>query len=268
MSRNFELLKRAEEERLAHPLAAAAAVNSTEPPRPLRPVPTETRRAAQLCPKDATRPGVPGSAEPEIEKLVQNLFVLNSIAPPRVVLFAPVVRAEEPDFVAARVAEVLSDQHLGQVCVVDVDVQHPSLHAYFNVNNVAGFTTMLAGSQDPLHGLAHGVAGCNLTLITAGPLTRNWMNLLASESGTERLRELRSQFDFVLISAPPLHEAPGMASLGQRVDGTVLIVEAHGVKRDVALRAKQEWERANTRLLGAVLNNRTFPIPPALYARL
>ena len=268
MSRNFELLKRAEEERLAHPLAAAAAANMIEPPRPLRPVPTDTRRTAQLCPKDATRPGVSGSAEPEIVKLVQNLFLLNSIAPPRVVLFSPVVRSQEPDFVAARVAEVLSDQHVGQVCVIDADVQRPSLHAYFNVNNMAGLTTMLGSSQDPLHASAHGVAGCNLTVVTAGPATRNWMNLLASESGTERLRELRSQFDFVLVCAPPLHEAPGIASLGQRVDGTVLIVEAHDVKRDVALRAKQEWERANARLLGAVLNNRTFPIPPALYARL
>src|SRR5512144_1691313 len=148
MSRNFELLKRAEEERLAHPLAAAAAVDSIQPPRHLRPVPTETRRTAQLCPKDASRPGVRGSAEPEITKLVQNLFVLNSIAPPRVVLFAPVVRSQEPDFVAARVAEVLSEQHVGQVCLVDADVQHPSLHAYFNVNNFTGFTSAL-GSHDP-----------------------------------------------------------------------------------------------------------------------
>ncbi len=267
MSRNFELLKRAEEERLTHPLAAAAAADTIQPPRPLRPVPTDARRAAQLCPKDASRPAV-GNAEPEIVKLVQNLFILNSIAPPRVVLFSPVVRSQEPDFVAVRVAEVLSEQHVGQVCVVDADVERPSLHAYFNVNNVAGFTTMLGSSHDPLHSFGHGVSGCNLTVVTAGPPTRHWINMLGSESGTERLRELRSQFDFVLVCAPPLHEAPGIASLGQRVDGTVLIVEAHDVKRDVALRVKQEWERANTRLLGAVLNNRTFPIPPALYARL
>lgn len=265
MSRNFELLKRAEEERLAHPVAAG--IEMVEPPRPLRPVPTQTRSAAHLCIKDASRPGVPGSAEPEITKLVHNLFILNSIAPPRVVLFSPVVRPQVPDFVAARVGEVLSDQHAGQVCVVDADVLRPSLHAYFNVHNLHGFTSML-GSHDPLQEFAHGVTGSNLTVVTSGPETRNWLNVLASESGTDRLRDFRSQFDYVLICAPPLHEAPAVASLGQRVDGAVLIVEAHDTKRDVALRVKQEWERANTRLLGAVLNNRTFPIPPSLYARL
>ncbi len=265
MSRNFELLKRAEEERLAHPLATSTDV--VEAPRPLRPVPTDMRRAAHLCVKDASRPSAPGSAEPNITKLVHNLFTLNTIAPPRVVLFSPVVRTSEPDFVAARVAEVLSDQHAGQVCVVDADLQYPTLHAYFNVSNLFGFSSLL-NEQEPLHTFAHGVAGSNLTVITSGPWARSWMNLLSSEAGSDRLRELRSQFDFVLISAPPLSEAPGIAALGQRVDGTVLIVEAHDTKRDVALRVKQEWERANTRLLGAVLNNRTFPIPPALYARL
>jgi Mrp family chromosome partitioning ATPase len=265
MSRNFELLKRAEEERLSHPLAAG--VDTLEPPRPLRPVPTDTRRAAALCLKDATRPGIPGSSEPEIAKLVQNLFVLNSIAPPRVVLFSPVVRSAEPDFVIARVAEALADQHLGYICVVDADVHRPSLHAYFNVTNRMGFTSLL-GSQEPLHTMAHGVAGSNLTVVTSGPWTRAWTNLMASESATDRLRDLRSQFDFVLISAPPVNEVPSIIALGQRVDGAVLVVEAHDTKRDVALRVKQEWERANTRLLGAVLNNRTFPIPKALYARL
>jgi hypothetical protein len=265
MSRNFELLKRAEEERLLHPMAAS--VDTLEPPRPLRPVPSDTRRTASLCIQDASRPGTPGTSEPEISKLVHSLFLLNSITPPRVVLFSPVVRLAEPDCVTARVAEALVDQHPGNVCVVDADVQRPSLHAYFNVNNMMGFTSLL-GSQEPLHTVAHGVSGSNLTVVTSGPWTKTWTNLMASESTTDRLRDLRSQFDFVLICAPPLNEVPSIVGLGQRVDGVVLIVEAHDTKRDVALRVKQEWERANTRLLGAVLNNRTFPIPKALYARL
>jgi Mrp family chromosome partitioning ATPase len=265
MSRNFELLKRAEEERLSHPLAVS--VDTLEPPRTLRPVPSEARRTASLCVQDASRPGIPGSSEPEISKLVQNLFMRNSIAPPRVVLFSPVVRMAEPDFVAARVAEALADQHLGNICVVDADVNRPSLHAYFNVTNTTGFTSLL-GSQEPLHTKAHGVAGSPLTVVTSGPWTRTWTNQLGSESATDRLRDLRSQFDFVLVCAPPVNEVPSIIGMGQRVDGAVLVVEAHDTKRDVALRVKQEWERANTKLLGAVLTNRTFPIPKALYERL
>ncbi len=265
MSRNFELLKRAEEERLGQPVTAS--LDTIEPPRAVRPIPVERRRTAGQCVKDATRPGIPGSAEPEILKLVQNLFVLNSIAPPRVVLFSPVLRTNEPDFVAARVGEALADQHLGSVCLVDVDVPRPTLHAYFNVTNMFGFANVLT-NDEPLHTFAHGVEGSDLTVFTSGPITRNWPHSMATELATERLRELRSEFDFVLVCAPPINQVPTIAALGQRVDGTILIVEAHDTKREVALRVKQEWERANAHLLGAVLNNRTFPIPPALYARL
>jgi hypothetical protein len=265
MSRNFELLKRAEEERTGRPLAAS--LETLEPLRPSRPLPSEVRRAASSCVQDATRPGIPGSAEPEINKLVQNLFVVSSIAAPRLVLFSPVIRTPEPDFVAARVAEALTDQQVGSVCIVDADVLQPTLHAYFKVTNAIGFTGLLA-EQEPLSNFAHGVPGCDLTVVTSGPAARSWSNAMAGEAVSERLRDLRNHFDFVLIAAPPLSQVPGAASLGQRVDGVVLVLEAHSTRRDVALRAKQEWERANTRLLGAVLNNRTFPIPSSLYARL
>ena len=158
---------------------------------------------------------IPGASEPEISKLVHNLFLLNSIAPPRVVLFSPVVRLAEPDFVTARVAEALADQHLGNVCVVDADVHRPSLHAYFNVTNTMGLTTLLS-SQEPLHAVAHGVQGSNLSVVTSGPWTKAWTNLIGGEAATDHLRDLRSQFDFVLICAPPMSEVPSIVGLGQR----------------------------------------------------
>jgi Mrp family chromosome partitioning ATPase len=265
MSRNFELLKRLEEERIAHPIVPG--IETLEPPRPVRPLPSEARRTASLCVQDAIRPGISGSAEPEITRLVQNLFVINSVAAPRVVIFAAAVRQAEPDFVAARVAEALIDQNLGSVCVMDADVQRPALHGYFNIPNITGFTNLMR-EQEPLHTFAHGVPGCKLSVITSGAWNQSWANLMASDTANNRLRELRTEFDFVLISSPPISEVPSVASLGQRADGAVLVVEAHNTKRDVVLRAKQEWERANTKLLGAVLNNRTFPIPPSLYARI
>lgn len=265
MSRNFELLRRLEEEHVAHPIVPGIEI--LEPPRPVRPLPSEARRTASLCVQDALRPGIPGSAEPEITKLVQNLFVMSTIAPPRVVVFTPAVRQPEPDFVAARVAEVLVDQDLGSVCVMDADILRPSLHAYFNVPNIAGFTNLLR-EPEPLHKFAHGVSGSKLSVVTSGAWNHAWTHLMASEAATNRIRELRTEFDFVLVTAPPINEIPSVAALGQRADGAVLVLEAHNTKRDVALRTKQEWERTNTKLLGAVLNNRTFPIPPAIYGRI
>jgi Mrp family chromosome partitioning ATPase len=51
-------------------------------------------------------------------------------------------------------------------------------------------------------------------------------------------------------------------------DGVVLVLEANSTRRVTAKKAKQALEAANVRILGTVLNNRTFPIPEGLYRRL
>ena len=51
-------------------------------------------------------------------------------------------------------------------------------------------------------------------------------------------------------------------------DAAVLVVTAGRTRRDVALRAKQILQHFDVELLGAVLVERTFPIPEPIYRRL
>ena len=51
-------------------------------------------------------------------------------------------------------------------------------------------------------------------------------------------------------------------------DGVVLVIEANSTRREAARMAKETFESANVKLLGAILNNRTFPIPESLYRKL
>jgi Mrp family chromosome partitioning ATPase len=56
--------------------------------------------------------------------------------------------------------------------------------------------------------------------------------------------------------------------LGGQTDGVVLMLKANSSRRESARKAVQELHAANVRTLGAVLNQRTFPIPERLYKRL
>jgi Mrp family chromosome partitioning ATPase len=71
-----------------------------------------------------------------------------------------------------------------------------------------------------------------------------------------------------LINTAPLILANDGAFLGRFTNGAVLIVEANSTSRESADRAKQAFVNAQVRLLGAILNNGTTPIPQALYSRL
>ena len=51
-------------------------------------------------------------------------------------------------------------------------------------------------------------------------------------------------------------------------DGAVLTLTAHKTRRETALRAKQMLEQFSVKLIGVVLDGRTFPMPESIYRRL
>lgn len=97
----------------------------------------------------------------------------------------------------------------------------------------------------------------------------------ASETGNlsvhrlkDRLAELRKRFEFILIDTPSANSDADATVLGQLTEGAILVIEANSTRKAAALRAKQLLQTMNVRLLGSILNNRTFPIPERLYRKL
>jgi Mrp family chromosome partitioning ATPase len=83
-----------------------------------------------------------------------------------------------------------------------------------------------------------------------------------------RIVELRQEFHYVLIDAPAINTANDGIVLGRVADGVVVVIKANSSRREIARKAIQELENAKVRVLGAVLNQRTFPIPQGIYNRL
>ena len=83
-----------------------------------------------------------------------------------------------------------------------------------------------------------------------------------------RITELRREFRYVLIDGPALSGTNDSVSLGRSAEGVILVLKANASRREVARKAVQELQAAKVRVLGAVLNHRTFPIPDALYKKL
>jgi len=56
--------------------------------------------------------------------------------------------------------------------------------------------------------------------------------------------------------------------MGASTDGLVLVLKANSSRRETARGAIHDLRTAKVRVLGAVLNQRTFPIPQSIYDRL
>jgi succinoglycan biosynthesis transport protein ExoP len=79
---------------------------------------------------------------------------------------------------------------------------------------------------------------------------------------------LRNEFDYALIDCSSLRESGDLLSVAPFVDGVILVVEANRTRRDQIQRAERAVEAAQGKLLGHVLNKRTYAIPGWIYRRL
>jgi succinoglycan biosynthesis transport protein ExoP len=203
----------------------------------------------------------------ETVKLVQRLFLQAGASAPRQVLFSGIDRGDGCTSICARAAETLIALGEGPCCVVDANLRSPGVHKYFQLNNTRGLSDalMIGG---PVKDFAQQIYGGNLWVMTSGATSSDPAVLLNSGALTARLAELQSEFAFVLIDAPPVNLFGDATNLGKLCDGAVLVLNSNSTRREAARKSKEIFEDAGVRVLGAILNRRTFPIPQSLYEKL
>jgi capsular exopolysaccharide synthesis family protein len=200
----------------------------------------------------------------ECLRLVQTVFLSAGAAAPRVVMFAGIDPGNGCSHVCARVAESLATNIAGSVCIVDANLRTPSMPEFFGVTNHHGLTDSLRATGS-IRGFAKKLHIDNLWLLSCGSLAADSSTLLNSQLLKSRIAELRNEFDYVLIDSPALNTYSDAIVVGQLSDGMVLVIEANSTRRDAATRIAENLRSRQVRVLGAVLNKRTYPIPEALY---
>jgi receptor protein-tyrosine kinase len=105
-------------------------------------------------------------------------------------------------------------------------------------------------------------------LLSSGPIAADSPNLLTSERMMARFAELRKEFDFVIVDAPPISKYEDAIALGKLSDGIVLVLEAESTRRVTARAAAENLRSSRIQVLGAVLNKRSLPVLERIYNHL
>jgi capsular exopolysaccharide synthesis family protein len=258
MSRNFELLQQAD-----GMMNAPASVAAPAPEPAIWTAPTETADVVA-----ATLPQMEERSREEMSKLVRQLF--QSPGGGRAVVMAAVEPGNGGTWMTVNCARLLAAQARGPVCVVDGNLRTPALHDQFGVPNHHGLSDLLrqGGSIGTYVKRLEGAR--NLWLLSCGSQIGpdGPGALLSLEALRNRIQELRAGFEYVVIDAPALSQYGDAVILGQAADGVALVIAEQNTRKESARHAVEELGKANVRVLGAVLNKRTFPIPQKLYDRL
>jgi hypothetical protein len=196
-------------------------------------------------------------------KLVQRIFPLNAQSTPQLVLFSSLESEAETGSIAARSAEILAARAEGPVCVVDANLQWPLVHRYFGVENCRGFSDSFC-EPGPAQDFALRLSNNNLWVMPTGSAAAQPAVSEFSKCVSSRMMELRTLFKYIVVNAPlHLDRLPALQNFA--ADGVVLVVEANTTRRESVRQLLEELQMVGVRVLGVVLNNRTFPIPDAIY---
>ena len=91
-------------------------------------------------------------------------------------------------------------------------------------------------------------------MILAGKTPPNPSELLGSDEFNALLHSVRQSYDYILIDSPPLGSVIDAAVMATACDGSVVVVANDKISKRFAKDVKEQLERTNCRILGAILN--------------
>jgi polysaccharide biosynthesis transport protein len=146
-----------------------------------------------------------------------------------------------------------------RVLLIDGDLRKPRVHDIFELPNDTGFADLLRNSQAAHDGSAadciHQTPVPGLSVLPSGRCQVAATNLLYSRHLPELLERFASEFDMILIDAPPMLQIPDARVLGRMADAVVMVVRANKTTRDAAQAVRQRLAEDGTPLLGTILND-------------
>jgi capsular exopolysaccharide synthesis family protein len=138
--------------------------------------------------------------------------------------------------------------------IVDADLRRPRQHTIFGVSNSKGLTDYLSKGV-PISELVLPTKVENLQMVPSGKLPPGAIAMLNSQRMLALIKELKLEYDMVLIDAPPILGVSDSAVIVRAVDMTAIVIQHRRFPRSMLMRVKNGVLNAGGNLLGAVLNN-------------
>lgn len=169
----------------------------------------------------------------------------------KVLMFTSAGPGEGKSTTAANTAVAIA-QAGQRVIIVDCDLRKPVQHKIFGQRN-QGVTNILV-ERLSMQEFIKPTAIENLWVLTSGPIPPNPSELLGTKRMAELLEELKGQFDYVIVDAPPAVAVTDASVLASKVDGICLILYSGQVRPEMAQKAKDLLTKANGHIVGVILN--------------
>jgi len=147
-----------------------------------------------------------------------------------------------------------------RVLLVDCDLRKRMVHRYMNLPNDEGLSDALreytkthAINPKYFQRITHESFSGYLSVLTAGTKVPNPSEMLSSQTFANFMRDLKDDYDFIIVDCPPAMQTSDPIPVGNAVDGALFVVSAQDTKRNDAAAAVKLLQRNQVNVIGSVL---------------
>jgi capsular exopolysaccharide synthesis family protein len=209
--------------------------------------------------KVVTSATLPRGTVEQYRRLAASLHHLQSEQGLRSLTITSSVPQEGKTLTVVNLAMTLSESYKRRVLLVDADLRRPSLHKVFGFSAGRGLCEALRSAAGEMVPLVH--VSPRLSVLPAGVADGDPMTALASPRMAELLDEAASDFDWVLLDAPPVALMADAGLLVRLTRAVILVIGAGSTPYTVVEKVVTEVGREH--IVGTVLN-RTDDVPASL----
>ena len=144
----------------------------------------------------------------------------------RVLMFTSSIGGEGKSFVSINLAASLaySDK---RVLLIGLDLRKPTLHDRLQVPNQYGASNCLIGQGKPSDFIQTTIVHPKFDVLTSGPIPPNPSELLSNGRLPLLIKELRNDYDYILIDSPPYGLVTDSSLIAEYVDATLYLVRCN-----------------------------------------
>lgn len=152
-----------------------------------------------------------------------NLQFVLSGANEKVILLTSSMGGEGKSFIASNLAMVLALSGK-KVVLLEMDLRKPKISSNLGIPNNTGFSTYVIGKTTIESILKPSGFHDNFYVVPSGPIPPNPAELLLLDKTTLLFKELKAQFDYIIVDTAPIGLVTDAQLLGRHADTTLYLV--------------------------------------------
>ena len=141
-----------------------------------------------------------------------------------------------------------------KVCLLDLDLRRPTVHAKFDLKKENGVSDMLIEDDYNIEKYTKKTDVNNLDIITSGFIPPNPAELISSPNMDKLLTALKDYYDYIVFDTPPVVAVTDAMILAKKVDMKIIVIRIGRTEKQVFLRTKELFKNIDESIDGIVVN--------------